>query len=160
MWLCWIFSPGCGLSLVPVSGDHSSLQCVSFCLWWLLLLRTVGSAVAALRLSCPGVCGIFADQGRPLALASGFSTTGPPLSISPPQYLIWQNIWVILWSKQLFHAPFLFHASLRRSLSMLLYFCFPISEYCLFDLKKLEQRVSFFFWEAHQVSFQWLTCKI
>ena len=32
-----------GLSVVVVSGDYSSLRCVGFSLWWLLLLRSTGS---------------------------------------------------------------------------------------------------------------------
>ena len=32
-----------GLSLVVASGGYSSLQCVDFSLWWLLLLRSTGS---------------------------------------------------------------------------------------------------------------------
>ena len=31
------------LSLVAVRGDYSSLRCVGFSLWWLLLLRSMGS---------------------------------------------------------------------------------------------------------------------
>ena len=38
LWLHWVFVAACGLSLVAVSGGYSSLQCVGFSLWWLLLL--------------------------------------------------------------------------------------------------------------------------
>ena len=32
-----------GSSLVEASGGYSALQCVGFSLWWLLLLRSMGS---------------------------------------------------------------------------------------------------------------------
>ena len=42
-WLCWVFVAARGLSLVAVSGGYSSLRCVGLSLWWLLLLRSMGS---------------------------------------------------------------------------------------------------------------------
>ena len=42
-WLHWVFVAACGLSLVAVSGGYSSLWCVGFSLWRLLLLRSMGS---------------------------------------------------------------------------------------------------------------------
>ena len=42
-WLRWVFAAERGLSLVAVSGGYSSLWCVGFSLWWLLLLRSSGS---------------------------------------------------------------------------------------------------------------------
>ena len=42
-WLCWVLVAAHGLSLVVVIGDYSSLQCVGFSLWWLLLLWNRGS---------------------------------------------------------------------------------------------------------------------
>ena len=42
-WLRWVFVAVHGLSLVAVSGGYSSLRCVDFSLWWLLLLRCTGS---------------------------------------------------------------------------------------------------------------------
>ena len=42
-WLLWVFVVACGLSLVAASGAYSSLQCMGFLLWWLLLLRSMGS---------------------------------------------------------------------------------------------------------------------
>ena len=42
-WLCWVFVFARGLSLVAVSGGHSSLWCAGFLLQWLLLLRNTGS---------------------------------------------------------------------------------------------------------------------
>ena len=42
-WLHWVFVPVCRLSLVAASGGYSSLQCVGFSLWWLLLLQSTGS---------------------------------------------------------------------------------------------------------------------
>ena len=87
-WLCWVFVAACRLSLVAVSEVYSSLWCVGFSLWWLLLLRSMvsrctgfsscgmqtsvvvarglqsaGSVVVAHRLSCSAACGIFQDQG-------------------------------------------------------------------------------------------------
>ena len=45
-WLRWVFVAARGLSLVAVSGGYSSLQCTGFSLWWLLLLRSMGSRCA------------------------------------------------------------------------------------------------------------------
>ena len=42
-WLCWVFVASLGLSLVAASGGFSSLRCAGFSLWWLLLLRSMGS---------------------------------------------------------------------------------------------------------------------
>ena len=42
-WLCWVFVAARGLSLVVASGGYSSLRCVGFSLWWLLLLWSTGS---------------------------------------------------------------------------------------------------------------------
>ena len=42
-WLCWVFVSARGLSLVAASGGYSSLRCVGFSLWWLLLLQSGGS---------------------------------------------------------------------------------------------------------------------
>ena len=42
-WLCQVFVAVRGLSLVVVSGGYSSLRCVGFSLWWLLLLWSTGS---------------------------------------------------------------------------------------------------------------------
>ena len=39
----WVFVDAHGLSLVEASRGYSSLQCVGFSLWWLLLLRSMGS---------------------------------------------------------------------------------------------------------------------
>ena len=87
-WLHWVFAAARGLSLVAVSGGHSSLRGTGFSLWWLLLLRSTGSrhagfnscgtrasvvvhrglqsagsVVVAHGLSCSAACGIFPDQG-------------------------------------------------------------------------------------------------
>ena len=86
-WLCWVFIAVHGLSLVAASGGYSSLRCVSFSLWWLLLLWSTGSrctsfsscssralerrlsscsagsVAVAHGLSCSAACGIFPDQG-------------------------------------------------------------------------------------------------
>ena len=48
-FICFIFGcvgsllPRAGFSLVAASGGYSSLQCMGFSLWWLLLLRSTGS---------------------------------------------------------------------------------------------------------------------
>ena len=42
-WLRWVFIAVRGLSLIEVSGGCSSLPCVGFSLWWLLLLWSTGS---------------------------------------------------------------------------------------------------------------------
>ena len=43
LWLHWVLIAVRGLSLVVASRDYSSLQCVGFSLWWLLLLQSMGS---------------------------------------------------------------------------------------------------------------------
>ena len=42
-WLRSVFVAACGLSLVAASRGYTSLRCVSFSLWWLLLLQSMGS---------------------------------------------------------------------------------------------------------------------
>ena len=42
-WLFWVFVATCGLSLAAVRWGYTSLRCISFSLWWLLLLRSTGS---------------------------------------------------------------------------------------------------------------------
>ena len=42
-WLLWVFIAVCRLSLVVASGGYSLLRCAGFSLWWLLLLRSMGS---------------------------------------------------------------------------------------------------------------------
>ena len=42
-WLRWVFAAAHRLSLVAASGGYSSLWCVGFSLWWLLLLQSTGS---------------------------------------------------------------------------------------------------------------------
>ena len=66
-WLCWVFVSVRGLSLVVVSGGHSSSRCASLSLSRPLLLRSTGSrragsVVVAHRPSCSAACGIFPDQ--------------------------------------------------------------------------------------------------
>ena len=56
-WLRWVFIAACRLSLVAVSGGYSSLQCAGFSLWWLLLLRSMGSRLAGFS-----SCGAWAQQ--------------------------------------------------------------------------------------------------
>ena len=73
-----------GLSLVAVSGGHSSSQCAGLSLLWPLLLRSTGSrragsVVVAHGPSCSAACGIFPGlESVSPALAGGFSTTAPP----------------------------------------------------------------------------------
>ena len=42
-WLHWVFVAAHRLSLLVVSRGYSSLQCMGFSLWWLLLLPSMGS---------------------------------------------------------------------------------------------------------------------
>ena len=67
-WLFWVFISVSGLSLVVVSGGHSSSRCAGLSLSRPLLLRSTvsiraGSAVVAHRPSCSAACGIFPNQG-------------------------------------------------------------------------------------------------
>ena len=43
LWLRWVFIAARGLSLVVERRDYSSLRCMGFSLWWLLLLWSTGS---------------------------------------------------------------------------------------------------------------------
>ena len=68
LWLCWVFVPVRGLSLVVASGGHSSLRCAGLSLSRPLLLRSTGSGCAgavgvAHGPSCSAARGIFPDQG-------------------------------------------------------------------------------------------------
>ena len=56
-WLRQVFVAARGLSLAAASGGYSSLQCASFSLWWLLLLRSTGSRHAGFS-----SCGTRAQQ--------------------------------------------------------------------------------------------------
>ena len=79
----WVFVAAHGLSLVMAHGGYPSLWCMGFSLWWLLLLRSMGSrcmgsvvvacglystgsVVVVYGLSCSAACGIFPDQGSNL----------------------------------------------------------------------------------------------
>ena len=67
-WLCRVFVSVWGLSLVVVSGGHSSSRCTGLSLAHPLLLwstgsRCAGSVVVAHGPSCSAACGIFPDQG-------------------------------------------------------------------------------------------------
>ena len=67
-WLCWVFVSVHGLSLVAVSGGHSSSWCAGFSLSRPLLLRSrssrrAGSVIVAHGPSCSAACGILPDQG-------------------------------------------------------------------------------------------------
>ena len=67
-WLCWVFVSVWGLSLVAVSGGHSSSRCTGLSLSRPLLLRSTssrrsGSVVVAHGPSCSTACGILPDQG-------------------------------------------------------------------------------------------------
>ena len=66
--LCWVFVSVRGLSLVAVSGGHSSSRCAGLSLSRPLLWRSTGSrragsVVVAHGPSCSAACGIFPDQG-------------------------------------------------------------------------------------------------
>ena len=68
LWLCWVFVSVQGLSLVAVSGGHSSSRCAGLSLSRPLLLRSTGSrragsVVVACGPSCSAACGILPDQG-------------------------------------------------------------------------------------------------
>ena len=62
-WLRWVVIAVHRLSLVVVSWGYSSLWCMGFSLWWLLLLRSIGSrcvgfsscGIRALLLWCTGL---------------------------------------------------------------------------------------------------------
>ena len=56
-WLRWVFVAARGLSLVVVSRSYSSLWCAGFSLWWLLLLRSMGSRHVGF-----GSCGTWAQK--------------------------------------------------------------------------------------------------
>ena len=67
-WLCWVFVSVRELSLVAVSGGHSSSRYAGLALSRPLLLqstssRRAGSVVVAHGPSCSAACGIFPDQG-------------------------------------------------------------------------------------------------
>ena len=48
-WLHWVFVAAHGLSLVAVCGGYSSMGCVGFSLWWLLLLWSNSSRAQGLN---------------------------------------------------------------------------------------------------------------
>ena len=88
-----VFVAACRLSLVAASGGYSSLWCVGFSLWWLLLLQSMGSRAQASVVVAHGLssCGARAQLLRGIwdlpgpglkpvspALAGGFLTTAPP----------------------------------------------------------------------------------
>ena len=56
-WLRWVFVAACRLSLVVASGGYSSLPCLVFSFWWLILLQSMGSRHAGF-----GSCGARAQQ--------------------------------------------------------------------------------------------------
>ena len=58
-WLCWVCIAALWLSLVAASGGYSSLQCAGFSLWWLLLLRSMGSRRAGFS-----SCGLWVLKRR------------------------------------------------------------------------------------------------
>ena len=66
LWLCWVFVAVRGLSLVVSSGGYSSLWCTGFSLWWLLLLRSMGSRRGASVVVARGLssCGSQALEHR------------------------------------------------------------------------------------------------
>ena len=74
-WLCWVFVVARGFSLVAESRGYSSLRCVGFSLWWLLLLWSTGSR-------CVG----FSSCGsRALLLHGTWDLPGPGLKPVSPE---------------------------------------------------------------------------
>ena len=65
-WLRWVFVAVRGLSLVVASGGYSSLWCVGFSLWWLLLLQSTGSRHAGFS-----SCGSWAVECRLSSCGAG-----------------------------------------------------------------------------------------
>ena len=68
-WLCWVFISMRGLSLVAVSGGHSSSRCLGLSLSRPLLLwstssRHAGSVAVVHGPSCSVACGIFQTRAR------------------------------------------------------------------------------------------------
>ena len=51
-WLHWVFVDACRLSLAGASGGCSSLRCVGFSLWCLLLLQSTGSRYVGFSSCC------------------------------------------------------------------------------------------------------------
>ena len=76
--MCWVFVTG--LYWVGASRSHSSLRCMSFSLWWLLLLQSTGSCHMGLAAVVHGTWHLPRPGIEPvsLALARRFSDTGPP----------------------------------------------------------------------------------
>ena len=62
LWLHWVFIAGRRLSLVAVSRGYSSLRCMGFSLWWLLLLRSTGSRRAGFS-SCGTWASVVVARG-------------------------------------------------------------------------------------------------
>ena len=120
-WPRWVFTAAHRLSLVAASGGYSSLRCVGFSLWWLLLLWSTGSRCAGFsscgmraqylwlvglecRLSSCGtrsylLWGMWDLPGPGLepmspALAGGFLTTVPPGKFRKYALNIWCKLCV------------------------------------------------------------------
>ena len=97
-WLCWVFVSVRGLSLVAVSGGHSSSRCAGLSLSWPLLLRSTGSrhagsVVVAHGPSCSTACGIFPNQGsNPCPLH--WQADSQPLHHqgSPSSFIFWKRL--------------------------------------------------------------------
>lgn len=75
VWLCWVFIPLCGLSLLATS--YSSLQCMGLSCCGqdsrAHRLQHTGSVVLAQGHSCSMACGIVTDREQNLC-----PSTGPP----------------------------------------------------------------------------------
>ena len=99
-----------GLSLVVVSGGHSSLRCLSS-VAVALGLYSAGSVVVAHGLCCFGACGIFPDQGWSLHSLHGQMDSQPLDHQGEGPYCFFQ--------REFFH----FHC---------LYVCFPL---CVFHVQ-------------------------
>ena len=93
-WLCWVFVCVRGLSLVVVSGGHSSSRCAGLSLSRPLLLRSTGSrragsVVAAHGPSCSAACGIFPDQGSNPCPLHWQADSQPLCHQGSPSFLNW-----------------------------------------------------------------------
>ena len=87
LWLCWIFTAACGLSLFVGNAGYSSFAATGLSSWWLLLVqswgpRCMGPVAVVCSFSCSKACGIL-DPGPGIetvffALAGRFLTSGRP----------------------------------------------------------------------------------
>ena len=87
LWLSWVFTAACGLSLFVGNAGYSSFAATGLSSWWLLLVqswgpRCMGPVAVVCSFSCSKACGIL-DPGPGIetvffALAGRFLTSGRP----------------------------------------------------------------------------------